>query len=489
MSEGNGGATRPAAVAADTGRAPRRRHRRLTSHGSASRSGRAGDRARRRADARLQARGRGALRARCLHGRARRSRSDRAREAPLRARRPASGWSSSSASAGPDGARACTGPRVESCSSAFSARPVEVEVPCNYDLELAATKYFHSVEDGEIPLAFHINGSVYYQAMTGGCRSSRSPGTRSADYRWPSRSGSEMIDAYYPHRGWVPARAETLEGCDASKARAGACPPSTRRWRSCSGARGRGTADGEPSRSWSARCSTRATPSTPTRRGRPRTRRRPRSGSSTRRRYAESQPAAPLLRLECVLVRGPEARVAAARSASCSPPASATGRVERGSSWAGRDRRAARRRRAASFASSRATRGPGPLEGRVRMRAETLGARLVRVKLCVHNTTELEEAPEEMGRGEALAGSLISTHVGATGEDGRFISPLERDGAAGEAVTGSENVNTWPVLAGERGRRGPRRGDRSSQTIRGSRPRASATCSTTPRSRRRCCCT
>ena len=38
----------------------------------------------------------------------------------------------------------------------------EIEVLCNYDVELAAAKYFHSVTDGEVPLAFHFNGSIYY---------------------------------------------------------------------------------------------------------------------------------------------------------------------------------------------------------------------------------------------------------------------------------------------------------------------------------------
>ena len=43
----------------------------------------------------------------------------------------------------------------------------EIEVLCNYDVELAAAKYFHSVTDGEVPLAFHFNGSVYYSGDDG----------------------------------------------------------------------------------------------------------------------------------------------------------------------------------------------------------------------------------------------------------------------------------------------------------------------------------
>ena len=67
---------------------------------------------------------------------------------------------------------------------------VEIPVLCNYDLELAATRYFHALADGEVPLDLHFNGSVYYQAEDGGCRSSRSPGTRPRTSGCRSRPGS-----------------------------------------------------------------------------------------------------------------------------------------------------------------------------------------------------------------------------------------------------------------------------------------------------------
>ncbi len=85
------------------------------------------------------------------------------------------------------------------------------------------------------------------------------------------------------------------------------------------------------------------------------------------------------------------------------------------------------------------------VRGRAALRAEQLGPGLARVKLCVHNDTDL--AGEDPGRGEALRSSLISTHVILRATDGRFVSPLDADGPHGAAVAGCENVNTWPVLA------------------------------------------
>jgi hypothetical protein len=89
--------------------------------------------------------------------------------------------------------------------------------------------------------------------------------------------------------------------------------------------------------------------------------------------------------------------------------------------------------------------GASDLRGRVRMRCEALDERgLWRVRACVHNATAVEAGME---RSEALVASLLSTHVVVETSSGRFVSPLEREGPAGEAVAASKSINTFPVLA------------------------------------------
>jgi len=41
---------------------------------------------------------------------------------------------------------------------------VEITVPCTFDFNVAATKYFHGVTNGDLPLCFQFSGSVFYQA-------------------------------------------------------------------------------------------------------------------------------------------------------------------------------------------------------------------------------------------------------------------------------------------------------------------------------------
>ena len=90
--------------------------------------------------------------------------------------------------------------------------------------------------------------------------------------------------------------------------------------------------------------------------------------------------------------------------------------------------------------------GEQSIEGRIRLRADDLGGGLARVRMCVHNSTPVENGAE-MSRGDALKASLISTHVVIETSAGRFASPLERSGPAGDAVAKCESVNSFPVLA------------------------------------------
>ena len=97
-----------------------------------------------------------------------------------------------------------------------------IEVLCNYDVELAGAKYFHSVTDGEIPLAFHFNGSVYYSGDEGRLQIVQVPWDTSVQFKMPASTWREMIDSYYPFRGWVPVHRDTLDALQRLKARIGA---------------------------------------------------------------------------------------------------------------------------------------------------------------------------------------------------------------------------------------------------------------------------
>ena len=94
----------------------------------------------------------------------------------------------------------------------------ELVVPCTYDLELAAAKYFHGLDDGAAPLRFHFNGTVFYEAEGGRMQIVQIPWDRSPRFRMPIEVWRQTIDSTYPYRGWVPVHTDTLRRLEARKA-------------------------------------------------------------------------------------------------------------------------------------------------------------------------------------------------------------------------------------------------------------------------------
>jgi hypothetical protein len=94
---------------------------------------------------------------------------------------------------------------------------VTVPLPVSYDLELAATKYLHSLPDGEAPLGLHFNGTIYYPGDDGGLQMVLVPWTKSIDFRMPVSVWRETIHHYYPNTAWIALRAETLDALQRAK--------------------------------------------------------------------------------------------------------------------------------------------------------------------------------------------------------------------------------------------------------------------------------
>lgn len=96
-----------------------------------------------------------------------------------------------------------------------------LEVPCTYDLEVAATKYFYALRDGEVPLTFHFNGTVFYPGADGRLQVIPVPWSSSARFTMPVATWRAMIDEHYPGGGWVRLGHDTLEELNARRAQRG----------------------------------------------------------------------------------------------------------------------------------------------------------------------------------------------------------------------------------------------------------------------------
>lgn len=93
---------------------------------------------------------------------------------------------------------------------------VDVPVPCTYDLEIAATSYFHALDEGEIPLALLFSGTLMARGATG-FSVTRVPWDREAVCSVPVTEWRAMMDRFFPNSGWLRLDVHTLAELGAYK--------------------------------------------------------------------------------------------------------------------------------------------------------------------------------------------------------------------------------------------------------------------------------
>jgi hypothetical protein len=87
---------------------------------------------------------------------------------------------------------------------------VELPVPCTFDFNVAATKYFAALGDGDIPLGLLFSGTVFYQD-TRGLQVVPIPWDREAHFKLPVAAWRGVIDAYYPNSAWLYLRRDVFD--------------------------------------------------------------------------------------------------------------------------------------------------------------------------------------------------------------------------------------------------------------------------------------
>lgn len=88
---------------------------------------------------------------------------------------------------------------------------VDLPVPCTFDFNVAAAKYFAGLEDGEVPLCLLFSGTVFYEGMDGALQVSQISWEKEAKYRLPVRVWQEMMEHYYPNSAWLSLRRDVFD--------------------------------------------------------------------------------------------------------------------------------------------------------------------------------------------------------------------------------------------------------------------------------------
>jgi hypothetical protein len=97
----------------------------------------------------------------------------------------------------------------------------DLHVPCTFDFNAAASKYFAGLDEGDAPIGFYFNGAVFYENGDGILQTAPISWDQEASFRLPIRIWREMMDIYYPNSAWLCLERDAFEKLHAFKRQRG----------------------------------------------------------------------------------------------------------------------------------------------------------------------------------------------------------------------------------------------------------------------------
>jgi hypothetical protein len=88
---------------------------------------------------------------------------------------------------------------------------VDLQLPCTFDFNVAATKFFHALNDGEIPVCVMFSGTVFYSSADGVLQIAQVPWDREVNFRLPVSIWKEMMDLHFPNTAWLCLQRDAFE--------------------------------------------------------------------------------------------------------------------------------------------------------------------------------------------------------------------------------------------------------------------------------------
>ena len=88
---------------------------------------------------------------------------------------------------------------------------IDMQVPCSFDFNVAATKYFAGLSDGEIPLLFLFSGTVFYAPPDSPLQVAPISWEQEAHFKLSVKLWHDMMDSYYPNSVWINLHKDVFE--------------------------------------------------------------------------------------------------------------------------------------------------------------------------------------------------------------------------------------------------------------------------------------
>jgi hypothetical protein len=103
---------------------------------------------------------------------------------------------------------ALTGTTVRSFSGSTTAL---LTIPCSFDLNMEATKYFYALEEGSVPLLFLFSGTIFYESDQGRFQVQQISWNKESAFQMPVKMWKDLMDHHYPNMAWLTLNREVFE--------------------------------------------------------------------------------------------------------------------------------------------------------------------------------------------------------------------------------------------------------------------------------------
>ena len=91
------------------------------------------------------------------------------------------------------------------------ATEVELALPCTLDFDVAATKYFYGLHEGDIQVSIMFSGTVFHAGADGALQVAQIPWDREARFHLPAAAWQAAVEMHYPNTIWMRLPRETFD--------------------------------------------------------------------------------------------------------------------------------------------------------------------------------------------------------------------------------------------------------------------------------------
>lgn len=84
-----------------------------------------------------------------------------------------------------------------------SKTTLDMPVPCTFDFNVASTKYFEGLNNGDIPLLMLFSGTVFYASPENALQVAPISWELESRHKLPVQTWREMMAIYYPNSVWL----------------------------------------------------------------------------------------------------------------------------------------------------------------------------------------------------------------------------------------------------------------------------------------------